>query len=418
MLNNSEKTATNPHASGGQQLVYLLVLGAVFMLSPFAIDMYLPALPDIAVGLGADIDHLEVSVSVFLVAVAFGQFLLGPISDAVGRKRVLISGLAVFIVASGMISQAETLSEFYVWRIVQALGAAGGVGIIPMVQDRFGNEKSAKAISYIMITTIVGAVVAPLVGGLTLSYAGWPAIFLMLALLGVLAAVATAVLVPEPAFTPQRFSLLQIGSAYRKVLSNKRIMSALLTGAFAIAGLFAFVAGSPFVYITYYGIPPEYYGFLMGLNAIAMIAANVINAEILDGKRSQSKAFAGSALLALSGLVAFATVATDAGLIPLLVAIVLFAGSLEFVATNAIVSAMAVAPKLNGTVSAISGAAGFALGGVSSAAVGFMPSVDAVPMTAVMAFCGILSSIFAYALYRTSPTATLEEMSEGQAGSV
>lgn len=152
-------------ASTKHQVTYIFVLGAVFMLSPFAIDMYLPALPTIATSLDTGIDELEMSVSIFLVAVAVGQLVLGPISDAVGRLRVLFGGLAVFLVASLMIAQAETLMAFYTWRFVQAVGAAAGVGIIPIVQDRFGEEKSSKVISYLMITTIVGAVIAPLAGG-------------------------------------------------------------------------------------------------------------------------------------------------------------------------------------------------------------------------------------------------------------
>lgn len=238
---------------------------------------------------------------------------------------------------------------------------------------------------------------------MTLSYIGWPAIFVVLALLGGAAILAMAVFIREPDFTPRKISLGQIGTGYASVLSNRRIMSALLTGAFAIGGLFAFVAGSPFVYIKYFGVAPEYYGFLMGLNAIAMILANVVNAELLGAQKSQSKALAGAVLLAASGLIACVVAVADGGLILLLCAIVIFAGALEFVATNAIVTAMTVMPSQNGTVSAISGAAGFALGGVSSAIVGYLPSVDALPMTAAMAACGVMAAVCAISLGRTEP---------------
>jgi MFS family permease len=224
---------------------------------------------------------------------------------------VLFGGLAVFRIASFMISQTETLREFNNWRFVQALGAAGGVGIIPMVQDRFGDKKSAKVISYPIITTIVGAVVAPLTGGVTLSYAGWPAIFLILAFLVAIAATAGTLFICEPAFAPSQLSFTQIRRGYVFVSSNRHILTALLTGAFAIAGLFAFIA------------------------------------------------------------------------------------------INAIVTAMMVSPAQNGTVSANSGSAGFALGEASSAIVGYWPSVDAVPVTADIAACGIGATLCAIGLSRT-----------------
>lgn len=374
------------------KMIYVLVLGVAFMLTPFAIDMYLPAFPVIAIDLRANIDEMETSIAIFLIAISIGQLVLGPISDSVGRRPVLLVGLTVFAFASIMIAKSETLNSFYAWRILQAIGAAGGVGVIPMVQARFGGEEGAKIVSYIMATMIVGAVVAPLLGGFIISLFSWNVIFMVLAGISVTSFAAVAIIIREEGLKRDRISLMQIKTNYITIVTNRQILLSLLTGAFSIAGLFAFVAGSPFVYISHFGVAPEYYGFLMGLNALAMIVANVINAELVSKSLFVTKIFVGTCILAVSGLSIFVVAILGAGLVLHIIPIVIFAGALEFVATNSIMSAMSQKPEINGTVSAMNGALGFALGAAASAAVGIMPSVDAVPMALFMG----ISAFFAF----------------------
>jgi DHA1 family bicyclomycin/chloramphenicol resistance-like MFS transporter len=384
------------------KLAYAVVLGAVFMLSPFAIDMYLPALPTIAESLQTGIDGLEATVAIYLFGFALGQLILGPVSDAFGRRIILISGLAVFIVASAMAGTVDTLDQLYAWRFVQGLGSAGSVTVFPMVRARFGQAGSAQVISYIMAITVVAPLVAPIIGGYVLTFAGWEAIFFVLAALGALAFVASGTFVRETHERRRPFSLRRIAQGYAVTLSERRIVAAIFAGGFAFAGLFAFVAGSPFVYIVYFGVAPEYYGYLVGLNALSMIGANLINAQLLINAAPVAKLYAGALLLAASGLAILAVALLDLGLVPLVVAVVVFVGALGMTATNAIVAALSVLPEENGTVAALNGALQFAIGALSSLLVSVMASTNAVPMALVMAGCGIVALVSAIIL-KTSP---------------
>ncbi len=379
------------------KLTYVVVLGAVFMLSPFAIDMYLPALPTIADSLHTDIDALEATVSIFLFGFALGQLILGPISDAFGRRSVLIGGLIVFAGASFLAGTAQTLDQLYAWRFLQALGGAGSVSVFPLVRERFGETESAKIISYIMAITVVAPLVAPIIGGYVLTYAGWGAIFFLLSALGAVAFFASAIFIQDGPQERRPLSLTRITKGYVSVFAEKRIIAAILSGGFAFAGLFAFVAGSPFVYISYFGVAPENYGYLVGVNAVAMIGANLINAQLLANVDPVAKVFAGATVLVLAGLTLLSVAALNLGLIPLVASVVVFVGALGMTATNAIVVALSVLPKENGTVAALNGALQFGIGAVSSFLVSIMASTDAIPMTLVMAGCGVAA--FASALF-------------------
>jgi DHA1 family bicyclomycin/chloramphenicol resistance-like MFS transporter len=380
------------------KLTYIGVLGGVFMLSPFAIDMYLPALPVIATSLSTGIDELEATVAIFLFGFALGQLILGPISDAFGRQRILLAGLIVFIIASLLVGTAQNLEQLYFWRFVQALGGAGAVGVFPLVRSRFGEREGAQVISYIMALTVVAPMIAPIVGGYMLSWAGWNSIFFLLAGIGVVATLGVATLIKENSNERRPLLIANIFQAYKAVLNNRQIVLAILSGGFAFGGLFAFVAGSPFVYITYFGVSPKMYGYLVALNALSMIGVNLVNAQLLGKIDPVAKIFIGAGVLIFAGLAVLTFVAFELGLPAIVASIVVFVGGLGFVATNAIVAALSVMPEENGTVAAINGALQFAIGAGSSMVVSLMASTSALPMAIVMAGCAALAFTCALAL--------------------
>lgn len=384
------------------KLLYISVLGTIFMLSPFAIDMYLPALPMIADSLVTGIDALEATVAIYLFGFALGQLVLGPVSDAFGRQRILVAGLTVYTAASFMAGTAATLEQLYLWRFLQALGGAGAVGVFPLIRSRFGERGGAQVISYVLALTVVAPLIAPIIGGYVLALAGWRAIFLVLGGLGVLAVLAAMVIIRDGKEDLRPLSMRRILKAYGRVLAEPRIVAAIAAGGFAFAGLFAFVAGSPFVYISFFGVAPENYGYLVGLNALAMIVANLVNAQVLKDADPVAKIYGGALLLALSGLAVLVTAVFDMGLAALVVTVVFFVGGLGFTATNSIVAALSVMPEENGTVAAINGAGQFAIGAVSSLIVSVLASTTAMPMALIMAACGLLAFIAAWVLRNVS----------------
>lgn len=383
------------------KVVYVFVLGAVFMLAPFGIDMYLPALPTIALDLNTGIGQLESTVAIFLFGYALGQLVLGPLSDAFGRRSVLIGGLVTYTLASVLLGTAQSIEELYIWRFVQAVGGAGSVVVFPMVREKFGETDSTRIISYIMALVIVAPLVAPIIGGYVLFYAGWGTIFFVLAALGVLTLVGSAGLIRNGLSIRKPFALRTILAGYGVVLAERRIVSAILAGGFAFGGLFAFVAGSPFVYITYFGVSPQFYGYLVGLNALAMIGANLVNAQLLAEIDPVRKTLAGAFCMAIAGVLLVGVSTVGLGLPWIVVGVVLFVAGLGLTETNAIIAALSVLPAENGTVSAINGALQFGVGALASLAVSLMISADAVPMTLVMAGSAILALISAVILKST-----------------
>jgi len=388
------------------KFTFVAILSAVFMLAPLAIDMYLPALPTIAHDLGASIDQIEATVAILLFGYALGQLVLGPLSDRFGRVPILLLGLVTFTVASALAGVVQSVEQLYACRLFQAFGGAGSVVVFPMVRDRYDAEKSAQIISYIMAATVIAPLVAPIIGAFILTLAGWQAIFYTLAGFGLVTFVAAKVIVkPSSSRSARRaaFSLRDILSTYFTVIRNRRIMAHILAGGFAFAGLFAFVAGSPFVYISYFGVAPQNYGYLVGLNAAAMIGANLINAQLLSKVDATAKTIIGAVLLAFAASLLIVIITLGGGLFWIVAGIVAYVGALGFTATNAIVGALSQLPEENGTVSAINGATQFSIGAASSLVVSVIASTNATPMIITMVVCGFLALATAVTLSIHSP---------------
>lgn len=382
------------------QLSTIMVFGMVMMLAPFAIDLYLPAFPTIAEDLATGIDQLEATVAIFLMAFAGGQLVLGPLSDVYGRRRILIFGLILFVFASTVISVSNSLNALFFLRFWQGIGAAGTVTVFPMVQDRFSKEDAARAISIIMALIVVAPMIAPLVGGYVLIFAGWRALFIVLSLIG-FASLLLTLIVLRPSRRKRRLvSLADLRRGYATVFAERRLMLAVTTGSLAFAGLFAFVAGSPFVYITYFGVAPERYGLLIGMNAATMIAVNLANASFLARVSPIRKIVTGAFILAVSSVAMLASAVMDQGLLSLILAALVFFAALALVETNAAIVAFSLLPEENGTVAALNGAFQFGFGALSSLLVSVTASTNAVPLTAIMALSGVAVVISATLLRR------------------
>jgi MFS transporter, DHA1 family, multidrug resistance protein len=283
---------------------------------------------------------------------------------------------------------------------LQALGAAGSVAVFPLVHDRFDEVTGARIISLIMAMIIVAPMVAPILGGYILIFAGWRALFALIAVLGIVSLVSTSSLIKEPRRQSRPFSASTVLSGYSAVFSERRIVLAILAGGFAFAGLFAFVAGSPFVYITYFGVAPQHYGYLVGLNAAAMIAVNLINAQFLGRFEPVAKVYAGSIVLLFSGMAILGVVTLGLGLWPIVAAVVLFFAAMAITETNAVIAAFSVLPKENGTVAAVNGAFQFGVGALSSLLISVLASTDTYPLAFVMAVSAVAVATSAFFLQR------------------
>ncbi|MCK1793996.1 multidrug effflux MFS transporter [Pseudomonas violetae] len=371
----------------------ILILGALSAFAPLAIDFYLPAFPAMALAFGTDEQHVQVTLAAYFLGLSIGQLVYGPIADRFGRRVPLLTGVVLFTAASLACAFAPNLEWLIGARFVQALGGCAGMVISrAIVSDKCDAVDSAKVFSQLMLVMGLAPILAPMLGGLLVNTTGWQSIFLVLTGFSALAAVAVALGLPEsmPAHVPRQplsGSLRQYG----RLLADRVFLGHALTGGIAIAGMFAYIAGSPFVFIKLYGVPAEHFGWLFGTNAAGFILVAQINARLL-AKRGPAFLLAravwvylaaGLALLAVSAL-------HTEKLWPLLIPLFICIASLGCILPNASACAMNGQGARAGSASALLGCLQFSVAAGAASLVGIWYDGTAMPMALVISLCGIL----------------------------
>ncbi|MGH8355259.1 MAG: multidrug effflux MFS transporter, partial [Pseudomonas sp.] len=261
----------------------LLILGALSAFGPMAIDFYLPSFPAIAKAFATDVEQVQHSLAAYFVGLAIGQLLYGPLADRFGRRGPLLAGIALFTLASLACVLAPSLEWLIAARFVQALGGCAGMVMArAVVRDLCDPIASVKVFSQLMLVMGLAPILAPLGGGWLLNAFGWSSIFVGLALFGALCALGVAFWLAEtlPAHLP-RAPLSGAFAQYRSLFGDRQFIGYALTGGLAIAGMFAYIAGSPFVFLQLDGVPAEHFGWLFGANAAGFILLAQVNAWLV-----------------------------------------------------------------------------------------------------------------------------------------
>ncbi len=378
----------------------MLLLGALIAFAPMSIDMYLPGLPAIAAEFGAAPSAAQFTLSSFFIGLALGQAVHGPLADRFGRKPPLYAGLSLYVAASLGCALAPDILTLTALRFFQAAGGCAGVVIArAVVRDRFDAQTSARIYSLLMLVMGLAPILAPLLGGWLLILASWRAIFIVLALFGLACLLATWRYLPET--RPPGTVGGGLGATlrtYGDLLRDRAFLGYTLSGGFAQAGLFAYITGSPHVFIEGYGVPAQAYGWLFGLNALGLIASSQINRRLLLRRSADAILRRANRATVLLGLALLAVAASGRGGLPaLLVPLFGYLASLGFTAPNALASALAKQGARAGSASALIGTLQFGLATVSSLLVGLLGGGSALSMAAVIAGCG-LSAYLAHRL--------------------
>jgi DHA1 family bicyclomycin/chloramphenicol resistance-like MFS transporter len=375
----------------------LLILGALSAFGPLAIDFYLPSFPSLARAFATDVEHVQLSLASYFVGLAIGQLIYGPMADRFGRRKPLLVGVALFSLASLACALAPSLEWLIAARFVQALGGCAGMVVSrAVVRDMCDPISSAKVFSQLMLVMGLAPILAPLAGGLLLSSLGWPSIFICLTLFSFACLLAVAKWLPEtladdapPA--PLRGAL----GEYKRLFADLPFMGYALTGGFAIAGMFAYIAGSPFIFIELYGIPAEHYGWLFGSNALGFILVAQLNAWLVArhgpaywlGKTVWFYLACGLGLLLVA-------LSKPLALWPLLIPLFGCIASLGILLPNASACAMSGQGKHAGSASALLGSVQFVIAASAAAMVGVLHDGSAWPVAAVIFSCGVLAVSF------------------------
>lgn len=371
----------------------VLILGALSAFGPLAIDFYLPAFPAMAQAFATDEKHVQATLAAYFLGLSLGQLAYGPMADRFGRRKPLLFGVALFTLASLACAYAPNLDTLILARFVQALGGCAGMVLSrAIVSDKCDPVASAKVFSQLMLVMGLAPIFAPMLGGVLVNLAGWQSIFLALSLFSAACLLAVGLGLPEslPAHMP-RPPLSGALRQYLRLFADRVFVGHALTGGIAIAGMFAYIAGSPFVFIKLYGVPAEHYGWLFGTNAAGFILVAQINARLL-AKRGPAFLLVRAVWLYLAaGLVLLGVAALrPTQLWPLLVPLFVCIASLGCIIPNAAACAMSGQGARAGSASALMGCLQFSVAAGAAALVGLLHDGSAVPMTLVISLCGTL----------------------------
>lgn len=378
-------------------LTILLILGALSAFGPLAIDFYLPAFPALAQAFGTDVEHVQLSLAAYFIGLSVGQLLYGPLADRYGRRAPLLAGVVLFTLASLACSLVPSLEWLIAARFAQALGGCAGMVVArAVVRDLCDPMASAKVFSQLMLVMGLAPILAPLGGGLLLAGFGWPSIFVALSLFSAACLAAIALWLPETVPAGPRPPVSGALGQYRRLFGDSAFLGHALTGGLCMAGMFAYIAGSPFIFIELYGIAPEHYGWLFGVNAIGFILMAQVNVLLM---RWRGPAFwvRRWVFIYLAGGLALLLVASarPEALWPLLIPLFVAIASLGCLLPNATACAMASQGRHAGSASALLGSLQFGIAAAAAAAVSALHDGSAVPLAAVITACGLAASAVA-----------------------
>lgn len=287
--------------SGERRL--LLLLSALVAFGPLSIDMYLPSLPAIAADLGASDAQVQRSISGFLVGFCVGMLFYGPLSDRFGRRPVLLAGIALYLFSSLACALADSAGQLVLLRVLQALGGgAASVLARAMVRDLYPLGEAARMLALMHMVTMLAPLAAPLLGGYLMLWAGWRALFVVLALFAGLCLLAVWRVAESHPPERRGGSLAQAFLAYGRLLGDGRALGYVLCMGLAFAGMFAYISAAPFVFIEHFGVRAERFGWFFGLNILGVMLATWCSARLVRRQGPRPLLRAGSLLACVSGL--------------------------------------------------------------------------------------------------------------------
>jgi DHA1 family bicyclomycin/chloramphenicol resistance-like MFS transporter len=382
-------------AETSDRMVIILVLGSLIALSPFSIDMYLPAFPAIAASLKSSLADVGYSLSSYYAGLCVGQLFYGILIDRFGRKKPLLIGLSIYLVAALGCALSPSLGFLVTVRLLMALGGCVGmVAARAIVRDLFPPEDTAKILSVLVLVMGVAPIIAPTMGGFVNTWLGWRWVFGVMALIAFALIFAVRLLLPETKTADPAVSLKirTIVPEYAAVLKNRSFLIYTLAGGISYAGMYAYIAGSPFVFMEKFGFSDRAYGWAFAFNACGLILGSQLNRLALRRFSSARIAQYAAGLLFTTGLLLLlATITVIAGPAITLGFVFLFLFCLGFINPNATALALKPFSAAAGRASAVLGSVQMIAGVLASWLVSYCNSGTLVTMPAVMFGCTVIT---------------------------
>jgi MFS transporter, DHA1 family, multidrug resistance protein len=398
--------------TGRRYVQLVLVLGALIALGPMTIDMYLPAFPALSADLDASDSATQLTLTGMLGGLAFGQLVIGPLSDAFGRKRPLVTGLLVHAVASVLAAAAPSIYLLASVRVLQGFaGAAISVVAMAIVRDLFSGYAVARLMSRLMLVIGLAPILAPSIGGIILEWTSWRGIFGVLAATAVVLTFVAVLGVREtlPAARRRPANLRATLSTYRGLVRDRAFLALVFIGGFMMSAMFAYVAGSSFVLQDGYGLSELAFGLVFGLNAAGLTIASQLNPLLIRrfGVLNVLSAAMITGVLSASALVV-AGLTGAGGLVGVLVPLALVVASAGLSLPNTPALALTRHGEAAGTAAAMLGAVQFGVGALVAPLVGLFGSTTAAPMGLVMVAVTLSATVLMFGVVRRDPTVRLD----------
>lgn len=377
-----------------QNFFLILIIGALNTITPFSIDMYLPAFPQIARGLHTGIDNIALSVSTYFLGFAVGQILYGPLLDRYGRKRPLYAGLLLYVVATLGCTASATLETLLIMRFIQALsGCVASVAAMAMVRDFFPVGKSARIISLLVLILGASPLLAPTVGSLIVNGWGWHYVFVTLAAIAMVMLLVAFFFLPEGHAPDKTISLKPkpILEGFREILLEPRFYVFALAGTFSFSGLFVYVADSPAVFMDYFHLGAKTYGGVFALLSVGFIGGSQLN-HILARKFGNERILRTTIIVQVLIATLFLLGSLNGwfGLTAVIVALFFLLSCAGLTYPNAAALALAPFSRNAGTAAALLGFIQIGIGGLISSGIGMLHFRGSLTMAVMMAATSVI----------------------------
>ncbi|GIN84424.1 putative MFS-type transporter YdgK [Heyndrickxia sporothermodurans] len=384
--------------SGKQRIQLALLLGSLGLLGPFTIDTYLPSFPTIVKDFHTTASLVQISLTACLLGLGLGQLFIGPLSDVKGRRKPLLFFLCLYLFASLACSFAPNIYFLIVARFVQGFSAAGGLVVSrAVVRDLFSGKELTKFFTLMVLVGNLGPIVAPVAGGVILSFTKWNGVFIALACIGAVLIFTVSLRLKETLPIEKRVpsNLPQLLNNFGSLFKDREFMGYAFTQGFTTAGIFAYVSGIPFVYQNIYHVTPQQFSLLFGVNGLALIIGSQSVGRLTDTISERTFLKIGLGISNLAGAFLLIALLLKAPLIAVAIPIFFFVLSISIIGTTSFTLAIESQGHIAGSASALLGLLPFVLGSLAAPLVGIAGSYTGIPM-GVTIFCASLLAFLSY----------------------